>query len=75
MIETKKDKLYCGITKDLEKRFQQHLNKKGAKYFYSDTPVKIVYHEKHDSRSSALKREAAIKKLSRKQKLDIVNTH
>ncbi|HMQ09719.1 MAG TPA: GIY-YIG nuclease family protein [Oligoflexia bacterium] len=60
--------LYTGISKDVNKRFEQHLNKKGAKYFYARAPVKVVYKESFKNHGEALSREYAIKKLSSKQK-------
>lgn len=73
IVETECGKLYTGIAKDVEKRFQEHLgSKKGAKFFRSATPKKIVF--KHDdlSRSQALKIEDKIKKLTRQQKLKLI---
>lgn len=61
--------LYTGISPDPQKRFQQHLAGKGAKYTKSHKPVKIVYQEKFNSRSEALKREAEIKGWRREKKL------
>ena len=60
--------LYTGISTDVERRFEQHKNKKGAKYFYSHIPEKIVYIENNHTRSSASKREYRIKALSKIQK-------
>lgn len=64
VILTSKNKLYTGISTDPERRFVEHLcdPKKGAKYFRSDSPVKIVYLEEWTTMSEALKSEAAIKK-------------
>ncbi len=61
--------LYTGISPDPEKRFEQHLSGKGAKYTRSHKPVKIVYQEKFKSRSEALKREAEIKGWRRERKI------
>jgi putative endonuclease len=72
VIEASDNSLYTGITTDLERRFQQHLNGSGAKYFYGRNPMKIVYTESHENRSSASVREAAIKKLSRSQKEKLI---
>ena len=63
------DTLYTGWTTDLEKRIQAHNSKKGAKYTKSRTPVTLFYYEEFESKSDALKREAAIKKLPRSSKL------
>ena len=66
--------LYCGITTDMERRYQQHCNGTGAKFFRRAKPIRIAYTETQPDRSAASKREYAIKQLSRKQKLALVNT-
>lgn len=70
MILTKKNRLYTGISTDPERRFIEHLvdRKKGAKFFRSDEPLLIVHLEDAPNMSQALKREIAIKKLTRSQK-------
>lgn len=69
-----KDKtLYTGYTNDLEKRILSHnTSKTGAKYTRSRRPVKLVYSENFRTLSKALKREIAIKKLSRIEKLLLI---
>jgi putative endonuclease len=57
---------------DISKRAKAHNEGKGAKYTKSRRPVKIVYSEEFNSKSEALKREAAIKKLSREEKLALI---
>ncbi|MFH0833850.1 MAG: GIY-YIG nuclease family protein [Patescibacteria group bacterium] len=64
--------LYSGYSQDLEKREKAHNSGKGAKYTAGRRPVKIIYFEKFDSKSEALKREAAVKKMSRAEKLKLV---
>ncbi|MBC7429053.1 MAG: GIY-YIG nuclease family protein [Bacteriovorax sp.] len=66
VILTTKNKLYTGISTDPVRRFVEHLcdSKKGAKYFRSDSPQKIVHLEEWDTMSEALVREAEIKKWS-----------
>ncbi|PCJ33529.1 MAG: endonuclease [Moraxellaceae bacterium] len=64
---------YTGITTDLDRRFEQHQSGKGAKYFYGRQPVEFVYTEVGHDRSSASQREAAIKSLSRRQKMQLLN--
>lgn len=74
--------LYTGITTDVERRFAEHGNhkgkqkgvKKGAKYFRAKSPEAIVYVEGGHTRSSASQREASVKKLSRQEKLLLVET-
>lgn len=65
--------LYCGFTDDLENREKVHNLGKGAKYTRSRLPVKIVYSEKYETKSEALKRERAIKKLTRAKKEELIN--
>jgi len=60
--------LYTGITKNLKARLETHNTGKGAKYTKARLPVKILYSEEVPSKSNALKRELAIKKMSKTQK-------
>lgn len=60
--------LYCGISNDVEKRCKVHNSGRGAKYTRSRLPVRVVYKEEVSDKSAALKREYAIKKLSKVQK-------
>jgi putative endonuclease len=66
--------LYCGWTNNIEDRVDKHngIKKGGAKYTRCRRPVKLVYYEIHETRSLAMKRECAIKKLSRKKKLELM---
>jgi len=65
--------LYTGITTNLEKRIKEHnTSSLGAKYTRARRPVKLVYSRRFKNRSSASKEEARIKKLSRKEKLEII---
>jgi putative endonuclease len=74
IILTEKNKLYTGVSTDPERRFVEHLcdRKKGAKFFRSDSPVKIVYAEDCDSYSDALKREIEIKRMPVKKKRELI---
>ena len=73
IIETQKKKLYTGITTDIERRFEEHKSqKKGAKYFKMDRPLKVVFRELHPNRSSALKREAQIKAMNKNKKIELI---
>ena len=66
--------LYTGITTDIERRVEEHNSSdKGAKYTKLRRPVELVYSEESENRSTASKREYAIKKLSRLQKLELIN--
>jgi len=74
IIETKDNFYYTGITTDVDRRFMQHANGLGAKFFNIHTPLKIIYQESGHSRSSASKREAEIKKLSKKDKILLIKS-
>lgn len=64
--------LYTGITTDVEKRLEAHRAGTGAKYTRGRGPLELVYREECGSHSDALKREIAIKKMSRKQKEQLI---
>lgn len=64
--------LYTGWTNDLERRINVHSSGKGAKYTRGRLPVKLVYFEKFNDKKLAMKREYAIKRLSREEKLKLI---
>ena len=64
--------LYTGSTDDVARRVRVHNSGKGAKYTRCRTPVEVVYTEEAESCSTAMKREYAIKQLTRQQKLDLI---
>ena len=72
ILECADGSLYTGWTTDVEARVETHNSGEGAKYTRSRLPVKLVYFEEVEGRSAALKREAAIKKLTRKKKLLLI---
>ena len=59
---------YTGSTNDVDRRWAVHNSGKGAKYTRSRRPVEVVYREECESKPAALRREAAIKRLSRSEK-------
>ena len=63
--------LYTGSTNNVEKRMKAHMSGKGARYTRSHKPLEIAYTEELEDKSSALKRECEIKKLKRKEKLEL----
>lgn len=65
--------LYTGWTNDLTKRLKMHNAGKGARYTRGRLPVKLLYYEIFATKQEAMKREVEIKKLSRKQKLLLIN--
>lgn len=75
MIQTRKGRLYTGITTDVARRWQQHCTGKGgARFFRSDRPASLALVETLPCRSTASRREAAIKRLSPQQKWRLVAT-
>lgn len=68
MLRCEDASLYTGIAKDLERRVGQHNAGKASRYTRCRLPVEVVYHEMQPDHSHALKRELAIKALTRKQK-------
>jgi putative endonuclease len=73
IIEASDASLYTGITTDVERRFDEHSQgPRGARYFNGRNPLRIVYREDGHSRSSASRREAEIKKLSRGAKQQLI---
>lgn len=73
IIECSDSTYYTGITTDLLRRFKQHANGCGAKYFNGREPIKIVYSEDGHTKSTASKRENEIKNRSRKYKLKLIS--
>ena len=73
LLECSDSTLYCGYTDNIEKRLTVHNSGKGAKYTRSRLPVKLVYKEEFDTKHDAMHREAEIKKLSRKEKLALID--
>jgi putative endonuclease len=74
MLECADSSLYTGITLDLERRLAAHAKGKGAKYTKHRGPFTLVFTERQETRGQALKREAAIKSMKRKQKLGLIGT-
>lgn len=72
MVRCADGSLYTGIAKDVNRRCQQHNAGTASRYTRSRLPVKLVYQESLASRSLALKREAAIKVLTRREKLALI---
>ena len=66
------DTLYAGRTNDPPRRLQQHNAGQGAKYTRSRRPVSLVYLEQAGDHGQALRREAALKRLTRKEKLALI---
>lgn len=67
--------LYCGWTNDLAKRLAAHNAGRGAKYTRSRLPAELVYSESFETKSEALRRECAVKKLSRHEKEKLIQAY
>ena len=73
ILECNDGSLYTGITTNITKRLDEHNTKDtGAKYTKIRRPVKLVYQENSENRSTASKREYAIKKFTRAKKLLLI---
>lgn len=75
IVQCKDETLYTGYTVDLSRRIDAHNSSRGAKYTRGRTPVKLVYSEEFRSINEALKRERNIKSMTRKQKIEIINSN
>ena len=74
ILKCKDDSLYTGWTNDLKKRITSHNAGKGAKYTKARRPVELVFYEEFQTREESMKREYAIKQLSRKEKEALIKT-
>lgn len=73
MLKCSDGSIYTGITTDLNRRVDEHNSSpKGAKYTRVRRPVKLIYSESYEDKSSASKREYVIKQLSKIQKLSLI---
>ena len=66
------DSYYTGITNDVSHRFKKHCDGKGAGYTNRNSPVKVVYEEEYESKSSAMRRENQLKRWSRAKKVALI---
>ena len=74
MLRCKDGSLYTGWTNDLEHRLAMHSSGRGAKYTRGRGPLELVYSEELPDKEAALRRECAIKKLRREQKLALLQS-
>lgn len=72
ILECSDNSLYTGITNNLERRLEEHRTGRGAKYTKHRNPLKVRYVEFRRTKSAALTREAAIKSLTRSEKLALI---
>jgi putative endonuclease len=68
ILECSDGSYYTGIAKDVGKRLAVHKNGKGSRYVASRLPFRLVYSQPQESKSDAIKREIAIKRMTHKQK-------
>lgn len=74
IVECADKTLYCGYTNSLDSRIEEHnTGKNGAKYTKTRRPVRLVYSEKFETKSEAMKREYQIKQLSRLKKQNLIS--
>jgi putative endonuclease len=73
IIHCSDDSYYTGISNDVERRIEQHASLRGAKYFRGRKPQRLVYLESGHTRSTATRREVEIKKLSRIEKVKLLD--
>ena len=71
ILRCKDGTLYTGMTDDVPRRLAAHRAGKGAKYTRGRTPLELVYREECTDRSAALRREIAVKRLTRQEKLNL----
>jgi len=74
ILECSDGTLYTGISNNLPSRIEKHNSGKGAKYTKNRIPVALVYKETLKNKSESLKREIEIKRLTRSQKLDLIDS-
>lgn len=74
LIETRQKTLYCGISTDVDRRFQEHRSEssKSARSLRGKGPLTLVFRAEVGTRSEALKMEAAVRRLTRPQKLRLI---
>ena len=75
IVKCSDETLYTGWTNNLKKRMEAHNSGKGAKYTKNRRPVELVYFEEYGTKQEAMKREYAIKQLSRQKKLALIHSH
>lgn len=75
IVEASDKSLYTGITKNINRRLQQHNKGTGAKSLLGKKPVKLQYIEQFENQSDAMKREREIKGWNRNKKLELIVRH
>lgn len=75
ILKCSDNSLYTGWTNDIEHRLKMHNEGKGAKYTRGRGPVELVYLEEFETKREDMSREAKIKRLTRKEKLLLIETY
>lgn len=75
ILECADGSLYTGITTDVVRRFSEHQAGTASHYTRAHKAIRVVYTETCTDRSSALKRECAIKRLSKSEKMALIQTY
>jgi putative endonuclease len=75
ILECSDKTFYTGWTNNLDKRMNAHIQGKASKYTRARLPVRVVYLEKHDDKISAQKREYEIKRMTRAQKIELIESY
>ncbi|MEK7582333.1 MAG: GIY-YIG nuclease family protein [Patescibacteria group bacterium] len=73
LLQCSDGSIYTGITTDIKRRFTEHKTGEGGRFTRSRKVTKILYTERFDNRSQALKREAEVKSWHRTKKLKLIN--
>ncbi len=74
IVECRDGTLYTGWTTDVNRRITEHNEGRGAKYTRGREPIVLKHLEEYETKQQAMKRECAIKKLSRKKKIELINS-
>lgn len=72
IIQCSDGTFYTGWTNDIKRRMEEHNSGRGAKYTRPRLPVELVYYETFPSKQEAMKREYAIKQMTRKKKEELI---
>ncbi len=72
ILKCRNGSFYTGITKDIKKRIDEHESGKGSKYLRGKGPLSLVFSVEVESKSMALKYEMEVKKISRKDKINLI---
>ena len=73
MLRCADNSFYIGYTNNLENRIKMHSSGRGAKYTRARLPIELIYYEEYDSKTEAMSREASLKSLNRRQKINLLD--